>query len=79
VYSSNIGDDRNSYKLLVRKHEGNIFMHEFCVLDINMFHFHLQHKKLNPKSKTDQTTSELVRSGAAALFGAMSSDWFGSS
>jgi len=38
-----------------------------------------QHKKLSPKSKTDQTTSELVRSGAAALFGAMSSDWFGSS
>ena len=54
-------------------------MHEFCVLDINMFHLHLQHKKLNPKPKTDQTTSELVRSGAAALFGAMSSDWFGSS
>jgi hypothetical protein len=54
-------------------------MHEYCVLDINTFHLHLQHKKLSPKPKTDQTTSELMRSGAAAFFGAMSSDWFGAS
>lgn len=38
-----------------------------------------QHKKSSPKPRTDQTTGELVRSGAAAFFGAMSSDWFGSS
>ncbi|PSN54283.1 hypothetical protein C0J52_06981 [Blattella germanica] len=35
-----------------------------------------QRKKSNPKPKVDQTPGELVRSGAAAFFGAMSSDWF---
>ncbi|KAJ9586645.1 hypothetical protein L9F63_019747, partial [Diploptera punctata] len=34
-----------------------------------------QRKKTSPKPK-DQTPGELVRSGAAAFFGAMSSDWF---
>ncbi|KAK7792119.1 hypothetical protein R5R35_009650 [Gryllus longicercus] len=35
-------------------------------------------KTSNVKTKVDPTPGDIVRSGAAALFGVMSSDWFGS-
>lgn len=41
---------------------------------------YLQRKKVTTKENTrNDSTSATIKSGAAAFFGAMGSDWFGSS
>nr|CAD7457117.1 unnamed protein product [Timema tahoe] len=52
----------------------------FPLLPVTSHHPQTSLKKAaSPKPKGDPSAGDIVRSGAAALFGVMSSDWFGSS